>query len=37
VLVRRTRQALEDGVLTAMGAREILGLPAWAKLPTAVI
>jgi Zn-dependent peptidase ImmA (M78 family) len=37
VLVRRTRQALEDGVLTAMAAREILGLPAWAKLPTAVI
>lgn len=35
VLERRARQAVEAGLLTAMGAREILGLPVWADLPWA--
>jgi hypothetical protein len=33
VLVRRARQGVETGALTAMGAREVLGIPVWASLP----
>ena len=32
-LVRRAREAVEAGVMTAMAAREVLGLSVWAKLP----